>query len=61
MPTNADLDAKMMARALGEARLGRPSPNPNVGAIVAVGDQVLAVGHHERAGSEHAEIVALRA
>jgi diaminohydroxyphosphoribosylaminopyrimidine deaminase/5-amino-6-(5-phosphoribosylamino)uracil reductase len=61
MPTPADLDAKMMGRALSEARFGRPSPNPNVGAVVAKGDQIVAVGHHERAGAEHAEVVALRA
>jgi len=61
MAVNADLDAKMMARALAEARLGRPSPNPNVGAVVALQDQILGVGHHERAGSDHAEVVALRA
>jgi diaminohydroxyphosphoribosylaminopyrimidine deaminase / 5-amino-6-(5-phosphoribosylamino)uracil reductase len=61
MPTSADLDSKMMGRALSEARFGRPSPNPNVGAVVAKGDQVIAVGHHERAGAEHAEVVALRA
>jgi diaminohydroxyphosphoribosylaminopyrimidine deaminase/5-amino-6-(5-phosphoribosylamino)uracil reductase len=61
MPTQADIDAKMMGRALTEARLGRPAPNPNVGAVVALGEQTLSVGHHERAGAEHAEIVALRA
>jgi diaminohydroxyphosphoribosylaminopyrimidine deaminase / 5-amino-6-(5-phosphoribosylamino)uracil reductase len=51
----------LMSRALTEARLGRPSPNPNVGAVLAKGDQVIAVGHHERAGADHAEVVALRA
>ena len=61
MPTAADIDLKMMTRALTEARRGRPSPNPHVGAVVARGEEVLAVGHHERAGTEHAEVVALRA
>jgi diaminohydroxyphosphoribosylaminopyrimidine deaminase / 5-amino-6-(5-phosphoribosylamino)uracil reductase len=61
MPTSAELDAKIMTRALSEARFGRPSPNPNVGAVLAKGDQIIAVGHHERAGADHAEIVALRA
>lgn len=60
MPTPADIDAKMMGRALTEARRGRPSPNPNVGAVIAQGDQLIAVGHHERAGLDHAEIVAIR-
>lgn len=61
MSNNTDLDTKMMGRALTEARSGRPSPNPNVGAVVARGDQVIAVGHHERAGADHAEVVAIRA
>jgi len=60
MPSSADFDVKMMARALSEARMGRPSPNPKVGAVVAKGDQVIAVGHHERAGTDHAEVVALQ-
>lgn len=48
-----------MARALREARKGRPSPNPHVGALVAHGDDIVAVGHHMRRGGPHAEIVAL--
>lgn len=61
MPTAADIDSKMMTRALTEARRGRPSPNPHVGAVLARGEEIIAVGHHERAGTEHAEVVALRA
>ena len=60
MPTAADIDTKLMTRALAEARRGRPSPNPHVGAVIAKGDQVISVGHHERAGTDHAEVVALR-
>ena len=60
MPTSADIDSKMMTRALSEARRGHPSPNPNVGAVIAKGDQIIAVGHHEQAGAEHAEIMAIR-
>jgi diaminohydroxyphosphoribosylaminopyrimidine deaminase/5-amino-6-(5-phosphoribosylamino)uracil reductase len=54
-------DARLMALALREAARGRPSPNPHVGAVVARGDEVVAVGHHERAGTPHAEVNALRA
>ena len=39
---------------------GTPSPNPHVGAVVVKGGQVVGAGHHERAGEDHAEIVALR-
>lgn len=56
-----ELDRRMMARALEEARKGRPSPNPHVGALVARGETVIAVGHHARAGEDHAEVAALRA
>ena len=56
---DAGLDAHMMDRALREARKGRTSPNPHVGAIIARGNKVIAVGHHERCGGPHAEVVAL--
>ncbi len=55
------IDRRMMARALKEARRGRPSPNPHVGAVIARGSEVVSVGHHERAGEDHAEVAALRA
>jgi diaminohydroxyphosphoribosylaminopyrimidine deaminase/5-amino-6-(5-phosphoribosylamino)uracil reductase len=54
------IDAAMMARAVREARKGRPSPNPHVGAVVARGGTLISVGHHERCGGPHAEIVALQ-
>ena len=53
-------DARFMRRALDEARRSMPSPNPPVGAGVTRPDgQIVAVGHHERAGGPHAEVVAL--
>jgi diaminohydroxyphosphoribosylaminopyrimidine deaminase / 5-amino-6-(5-phosphoribosylamino)uracil reductase len=56
------LDVARMAMALAEARkgLGRTSPNPAVGCVIARGTRVLAVGHHRRAGGPHAEVVSLR-
>jgi diaminohydroxyphosphoribosylaminopyrimidine deaminase / 5-amino-6-(5-phosphoribosylamino)uracil reductase len=58
--TPADPDVVMMARALAEAEKGHPSPNPHVGAVVVHGKEIVAVGHHDRAGEDHAEIVALK-
>lgn len=62
-------DAALMSLALAEAERGRgrTSPNPLVGAVVVdEGDgtrepEVLARGFHARAGSDHAEVAALRA
>jgi diaminohydroxyphosphoribosylaminopyrimidine deaminase / 5-amino-6-(5-phosphoribosylamino)uracil reductase len=56
-------DEKFMAQAIKLARLGagNTSPNPLVGAVVASPQgEVVGVGHHERAGADHAEVVALR-
>jgi diaminohydroxyphosphoribosylaminopyrimidine deaminase/5-amino-6-(5-phosphoribosylamino)uracil reductase len=55
-----DFDQALMDRALAEAVKGRPSPNPHVGALVARGKEVVATGFHERAGDEHAEVVAIK-
>lgn len=51
-----------MGMALDEARkaLGRTSPNPCVGAVIVKDDVVVATGYHERAGTPHAEVHALR-
>ena len=52
-------DRKLMSLALDLARKSRPSPNPRVGAVVAVEDRAVGVGYHECAGEPHAEINAL--
>lgn len=57
----ARLDRRMMDLALRAAVRGRPSPNPHVGALIARDAEVIAVGHHARAGEAHAEVAALRA
>ena len=49
-----------MARAVADSRRGVPSPNPPVGAAVVAGGALVGVGHHRRAGEDHAEIMALR-
>lgn len=58
--TRAATDALFMARALREAHKGHPSPNPHVGAVVVRGRRVVGVGHHERCGGPHAEVVAMQ-
>lgn len=55
-------DPRLMRLALKEARkgAGRVAPNPLVGAVIAEGGEVVAVGHHACDGEAHAEVVALR-
>ena len=54
---------KPFERALELAERGRGTthPNPVVGAVVVAGDEVVGEGWHQRAGSPHAEVVALEA
>jgi diaminohydroxyphosphoribosylaminopyrimidine deaminase/5-amino-6-(5-phosphoribosylamino)uracil reductase len=54
-------DEKLMRVALRLARrgLGRTRPNPAVGAVVVQGGRVVGRGWHARAGSAHAEALAL--
>jgi diaminohydroxyphosphoribosylaminopyrimidine deaminase / 5-amino-6-(5-phosphoribosylamino)uracil reductase len=51
-----------MRAALNEARkaLGQTSPNPAVGAVIVVGNRIVAKGHHQGAGLDHAEVECLR-
>lgn len=59
-PRAAD-DERWMDLALVHARSGRPSPNPHVGAVVVKDGELIATGHHERAGADHGETVAVLA
>ncbi len=52
-------DEAGMGRAIELARGGRPSPNPHVGAVVVRDGRIVGEGRHERAGGDHAEVVAL--
>ncbi len=58
-------DERMMALALEQARLALAAGEIPVGAVVARGDEVIAVGHNRREldadPTAHAEVVAIRA
>ncbi|MFH0907703.1 MAG: bifunctional diaminohydroxyphosphoribosylaminopyrimidine deaminase/5-amino-6-(5-phosphoribosylamino)uracil reductase RibD [bacterium] len=55
-------DEKWMARALVLARKGEglTRPNPPVGAVAVKAGKVVGAGWHRRAGTDHAEVLALR-
>jgi diaminohydroxyphosphoribosylaminopyrimidine deaminase/5-amino-6-(5-phosphoribosylamino)uracil reductase len=57
-----DRDKKFMRVALNEAKkaLGQTSPNPAVGAVMVIDNQIVSKGHHREAGRAHAEIECLR-
>ena len=59
--TPSGADAMFMRRALLLAAGGAPAPNPHVGALVVHAGRVVGSGYHARAGSAHAEVIALRA
>ncbi|MBV9310316.1 MAG: bifunctional diaminohydroxyphosphoribosylaminopyrimidine deaminase/5-amino-6-(5-phosphoribosylamino)uracil reductase RibD [Solirubrobacterales bacterium] len=63
MPVTTDNDHRHLARAieLAEQGRGRVSPNPLVGAVVALDGEALGEGFHREAGAPHAEVEAIRA
>lgn len=56
-------DIKYMQRALYLAARaeGRTSPNPMVGAVVVKDNEITGEGYHRKAGTAHAEVIALKA
>lgn len=56
----SDFEREVMAQAIAEAKRGRPSPNPRVGAALVLDGEIIALGHHARAGEAHAEVDAIR-
>ncbi len=60
-PVGPTDDERWMDVALTHGKNGRPSPNPHVGAVVVRNGELVGSGHHERAGTDHAEVAALRA
>jgi diaminohydroxyphosphoribosylaminopyrimidine deaminase/5-amino-6-(5-phosphoribosylamino)uracil reductase len=49
-----------MACRLARRAAGRTSPNPMVGAVLVRDGRILATGYHKAAGTDHAEIVAIK-
>ncbi|MGQ9836467.1 MAG: bifunctional diaminohydroxyphosphoribosylaminopyrimidine deaminase/5-amino-6-(5-phosphoribosylamino)uracil reductase RibD [Cyanobacteriota bacterium] len=56
------MDDYYMQRALqlAEKGCGSTRPNPLVGAVIVKDGQILAEGYHQRYGSDHAEVAALK-
>lgn len=56
----SDFEHAVMAQAIEEAKRGRPSPNPRVGAAIVRDGERVALGYHHQAGKAHAEVDAIR-
>ncbi|MGE0000802.1 MAG: bifunctional diaminohydroxyphosphoribosylaminopyrimidine deaminase/5-amino-6-(5-phosphoribosylamino)uracil reductase RibD [Fimbriimonadaceae bacterium] len=54
------MSSPFMALAAELAGHGWPAPNPRVGCVLVSSGRVVGRGHHERKGTAHAEVVALR-
>ena len=48
------------ALALAAKGKGRTSPNPMVGAVIVKSNKIIAADYHRKAGTPHAEILALK-
>ena len=64
MPTFSEFDRELMAIALDEANAALAHDDVPIGAVIAVGDRILARRHNEREltgdPTAHAEVLALR-
>ena len=58
-PRRDAIDKTFMEMALALAKKSRPSPNPQVGAVVVKDGAVVGRGYHERPGTSHAEVNAI--
>ncbi len=55
-------DISLMKKVLSLAARGkgRTSPNPMVGAVIVKGEKIIATDYHRKAGTPHAEVLALK-
>ncbi len=55
-------DQFYMKRAIELSKIpwGLVSPNPYVGAVIVKDDQIIAEGWHKKAGTDHAEVDAIK-
>ena len=62
MSSFSAFDHAMMRRALALAEKGlyTTTPNPRVGCVVTKEEKIIGEGWHERAGEQHAEVIALQ-
>ena len=49
-----------MQRALELAQKGKTSPNPMVGCVIVKDGNIIGEGFHQKAGTDHAEVIALK-
>ena len=59
-PSAQDEKYLRLACRLAAKAVGRTSPNPQVGAVLVHEGKIVGTGYHQRAGDDHAEIVALK-
>ncbi|MBN1213715.1 MAG: bifunctional diaminohydroxyphosphoribosylaminopyrimidine deaminase/5-amino-6-(5-phosphoribosylamino)uracil reductase RibD [candidate division Zixibacteria bacterium] len=59
-PRRADIAYMQRALDLAGCARGKTSPNPMVGAVIVKNGRMVAEGYHRRAGTDHAEVVALK-
>ncbi|UCD63351.1 MAG: bifunctional diaminohydroxyphosphoribosylaminopyrimidine deaminase/5-amino-6-(5-phosphoribosylamino)uracil reductase RibD [Candidatus Zixiibacteriota bacterium] len=60
MAASSDIDFMRLALNLAEKGRGKTSPNPMVGAVVVSGGKIVGRGYHRAAGTDHAELSAIR-
>ncbi|PIR75008.1 MAG: riboflavin biosynthesis protein RibD [Candidatus Magasanikbacteria bacterium CG_4_9_14_0_2_um_filter_42_11] len=58
--TEQDIQYMTQAVLFAEKGIGKTSPNPAVGAVLVQNGKIIGKGYHKKAGTAHAEILAIR-